>query len=318
MTWIESHQSLRMHPKTRRLARLLGVGVPDAIGRLHLLWWWALDYAPNGDLSSYVVEDIAEAMMWEDGADHLIQSLITAGFLDIAPVLSIHHWPDYAGRILDRRAANATRQRAWRERHRLKSGETVTDDHVIEGELLPNEHVTVTSVSRTGATVPNLPNLPNQTQGADALREQAQIASHDAPPNGGPSSTIFERYEERLKAEKANLPGILGEAYTEWFARAPDHGRLAFLTKRYGAGAVLSTMVSALPKIRNVDDPLDYIQQTLASRAKETKTNGRAVDTSEFNVSHGPEETIAEHNARVEARVEERKRARFSQPTPGA
>ena len=50
--WIESHQSLRDHPRKDQLAEELFVGrVPNdvanyaAVGILHYLWWWALDYA---------------------------------------------------------------------------------------------------------------------------------------------------------------------------------------------------------------------------------------------------------------------------------
>jgi hypothetical protein len=55
MAWLESHQSLRDHPKARRLARRLD-GLPASIGHLHALWWWCLDYAPNGDLTRYQVD----------------------------------------------------------------------------------------------------------------------------------------------------------------------------------------------------------------------------------------------------------------------
>src|SRR5687767_5633894 len=53
MAWIESHQEIARHPKTRKLARLLGGSVPTAIGHLHLLWWWAVDYAEDGWLGKY-------------------------------------------------------------------------------------------------------------------------------------------------------------------------------------------------------------------------------------------------------------------------
>jgi hypothetical protein len=50
--WIQSHQDVREHPKTRKLAARLRVNVPEAVGLLHLLWWWALSYASDGDLRS--------------------------------------------------------------------------------------------------------------------------------------------------------------------------------------------------------------------------------------------------------------------------
>ena len=45
MAWIESHQELWRHPKTKKLARLLGVSVPTVVGHLHGIWYWALDFS---------------------------------------------------------------------------------------------------------------------------------------------------------------------------------------------------------------------------------------------------------------------------------
>src|SRR5450756_2179828 len=74
-TWIKSHQSLRTHPKTRKLARRLDVRVPEAIGTLHCLWWWAVDYAEDGDLSKFDHDDIADACEWVGDADALIAAV---------------------------------------------------------------------------------------------------------------------------------------------------------------------------------------------------------------------------------------------------
>ena len=112
MSWIKSHQELARHPKTRKLARLLSISLPDALGRLHLLWWWALDYAEDGDLSKHDSADIADALLWEGEPDALIDALITSGFLDSDR--KIHDWWEYAGSLVEKRRANATRMRARR------------------------------------------------------------------------------------------------------------------------------------------------------------------------------------------------------------
>jgi len=39
VAWIESHQTLGQHPKTRKLARLLNISAPTAVGHLQFLWW---------------------------------------------------------------------------------------------------------------------------------------------------------------------------------------------------------------------------------------------------------------------------------------
>ena len=43
MAWIKSDQSLANHPKLILLARALGISKVEALGHLHLLWYWVLE-----------------------------------------------------------------------------------------------------------------------------------------------------------------------------------------------------------------------------------------------------------------------------------
>lgn len=52
MPWIESHTTRGRHPKTLKLARVSKVPRCHAIGMLHCLWWWAVEYAPDGRLGA--------------------------------------------------------------------------------------------------------------------------------------------------------------------------------------------------------------------------------------------------------------------------
>jgi hypothetical protein len=116
MPWIESHQELKDHPKTKRLCRILGITLPEAIGHLHLMWWYCLDYAQDGDVSfdRFSVEDIAEMACWTRDAHVFVDALTRAGFLETRDErLLIHDWDDYAGKLIDRRERNA---QAMRER----------------------------------------------------------------------------------------------------------------------------------------------------------------------------------------------------------
>lgn len=116
MAWIKSHQEIAQHPKTRRLARLLGEGLPCVIGRLHLLWWWALDYAEDGDLSRYEEADIADACQWDGDPEQLVEALVSVRFLDRADdQLVIHDWGDYAGRLIEKRQSEVQRVQRWRQ-----------------------------------------------------------------------------------------------------------------------------------------------------------------------------------------------------------
>jgi len=113
MAWIPSYQELARHPKTKKLSRLLDVSLPATLGHLHLLWWWALDYTDDGQLSRYEPADIAEAMQWEGDPAVLLDALVASGFVD--GDLHIHDWEFYTGGIVDKREKNRERQKRFRE-----------------------------------------------------------------------------------------------------------------------------------------------------------------------------------------------------------
>lgn len=144
MTWIRSHTELRDHPKSKKAARLLGVSVAQVIGHLHMLWWWASTYAPDGNLSDYTPDDIADAAGWDGDPEKFIAGLVECrfgtkiGFLeyDENHDLVIHDWDQHGGKDIERQKADAERQRRYRER--IKTD--VEDDR-------PHD-VTVTSASR--------------------------------------------------------------------------------------------------------------------------------------------------------------------------
>lgn len=108
MAWIQSHQEIWEHPKTDALMELLGIERVVAVGILHRLWWWAMDYAKDGNLQRYSALQIAHAMQWAGPSDELISALQTAGWLD--PNRTIHDWKEYGGKLLAKREAEAKRQ----------------------------------------------------------------------------------------------------------------------------------------------------------------------------------------------------------------
>lgn len=131
MAWIESHDDLATHPKTRRAARALGISIPTMMGHLHLLWHWCLKYAETGDLGDYDAMDIADAMMWEGDPDELIEALVNCGpgdrhgFLerDANGRLAVHDWLDYAGRLVQaRREASEAGAKGNHERWHVQRG----------------------------------------------------------------------------------------------------------------------------------------------------------------------------------------------------
>lgn len=196
MAWIESHQTLAGHPKTRKLAHLLGVSKPTAIGHLHCLWWWALDYAPEGDLSRYDALDIALGAEWEDDAGTLVDALVTVGFLDqdVDGTLVIHDWHDYAGKLIERKKANAERMRKARA-----SGDGPTNAAHDEDVQPRAAHVSSTYENvLSDQTIPNqtIPTEPNQTNNA---RERAAGANApDVDVHGQRFASFWSVYPKRV------------------------------------------------------------------------------------------------------------------------
>lgn len=216
--WIESHQSLRNHPKIKKAARLCGINEFEMIGRLHCLWWWALDYAPDGDVTKYNGEDIESAVDWNGTPYAFYNALVDCGFNGhcgllekIEDTIVIHDWHEYGGRLLEKREANAERMREKRA-----------------------THVQRTTAARAGATeqnntIQNIQNIQNNTSAEKAPRPRdplfdaiAKVTCTD-PATAGPS---IGKIESALK--KATPPYTpeevlkFGEDWPAWKDKPPS------------------------------------------------------------------------------------------------
>ena len=119
MAWFETHDTMARHPKTLKLARLLGVDRRYAVGLLHDLFSWGL-YAADKDglLQGLTEADIAQAMDYPlKKAGVLSSALVDAGYLDVSPDgYAIHDWYDYAGKLYDSREKNKAKNQRYRDR----------------------------------------------------------------------------------------------------------------------------------------------------------------------------------------------------------
>lgn len=150
MAWIESNQEIGRHPKTKKLARLLDISAVTAIGHLHYLWWWALDFAQDGYIGKYDEFDIAEACLWVGDHQSFVDALIQAGFVDKTESgLLIHDWFDYAGRLIIQKDIKKEKNKERVKRFRDKSAKPCNADVMLcNAPTVPNQ------------TVPD-PTLPN-------------------------------------------------------------------------------------------------------------------------------------------------------------
>lgn len=118
MAWIEVHQTLPSHRKIKALKRELKIKTPQAVGHMVMLWLWAIDNAPDGDLSSIDPDDIAEASEWPKSGSVFVEAMIHAGFLD--ENMQLHDWGEYAGLLMEKRDAKRANDRERQQRHRDK------------------------------------------------------------------------------------------------------------------------------------------------------------------------------------------------------
>lgn len=87
------------------------------IGHLHCLWWWAFDYAPDGNVSHFDDADLALAAEWEGEPAAFVAALTGCGAGNRAGFVSdgsLHDWDQYAGKYIEQRQRDADRKRVRR------------------------------------------------------------------------------------------------------------------------------------------------------------------------------------------------------------
>lgn len=114
MAYIEFHQALVTHKKVLKMAGALKMRRAHVLGHLALLWCWALDNAPDGDLTDIDDEAIKLAADWPKKAEAFIGAAIYAGFIDNGSGRVLHDWQDYGGKLVAERQASAQRMRKHR------------------------------------------------------------------------------------------------------------------------------------------------------------------------------------------------------------
>lgn len=191
MAWIESHQELGRHPKVKRLARKLNISLPAAVGHLQYFWWWALDYALDGDLSAYDPEDLADAALWEGDAQEFLNALLdcgpgnSCGFLerDKEGRLLIHDWGEYAGRFVHLKRA-ASESGAYGNHKRWHEGRGIHDPDCpyCLGDSGGESGTRSGGDSGANRTQPNL-TKPNQTKPSSPLPPSEGGEDDDDEPN---------------------------------------------------------------------------------------------------------------------------------------
>ena len=135
--WIPIDINFSSHPKTRKLARILEIPIPAAIGHMIALWTWAANYAKSGTLEKYDNEEIADAALIPAtaSADQFVDALIQARFLyEDEGVLVFSGWNKYTGKTIQKMASAAERKRKARARKKAEE-----EDQIETSEECPQD-----------------------------------------------------------------------------------------------------------------------------------------------------------------------------------
>ncbi len=130
MAWIELHQSLMNHKKIIRLKNVLKVEAPHAMGLVCNLWLWAVDNAPDGDLTEFSAEELSEVCGYKKDPNQFLKAMVDVGFIDKkGKKKQIHDWSEYTGRLMESREIRKeqARVRQAKRRERLKANKATEE-----------------------------------------------------------------------------------------------------------------------------------------------------------------------------------------------
>lgn len=188
MAWIESHQTLRKHPKLLHLCELTTWSINEAVGILHSLWWWTLDYAEDGDLSRYSSSQIALAIDAKlPDPSKLFSILIEVKFM--RNDLKIHDWWNYAGRYLTAKYKNNNPSK------------------LLKIERIYKRPIGKPKGNPTGKpldALPNLPNIPNIPKEKEV--EEKEIIQLHAEPSYENKSAPEQKAGQKAEPKKSIRP----------------------------------------------------------------------------------------------------------------
>ena len=131
MAWIEVHQHLKEHRKTRRFKNLMGITRAQAIGHLIMLWLWGIDNTDDhGIIMDADYDDIAIACDYHDDSHLIVNALITAGFIEKDEKndkLAIHDFEDYIGRLRDQKKRHREAQKRYADKSKVSQTDSQAD-----------------------------------------------------------------------------------------------------------------------------------------------------------------------------------------------
>jgi hypothetical protein len=99
------------HRRTRRLAAILRVAPPYALGLMEALWHVTAEHAPAGDVGRMSDQDLADELYWDGDAAELVGAYVKAGVLERhqSHRLVVHGWSEHADNAVRHKLKRAGR-----------------------------------------------------------------------------------------------------------------------------------------------------------------------------------------------------------------
>ena len=200
MPWIESHLEIQNHPKLLDLMNRLSWKKREAIGLLHLLWWWCLAYCPDGNLTRHPKEHLTLALeLGPIEGTKVINALIQSGWLDEKPYFRVHDWWNYVGQYLRIKFKNDPAK--WKRVQKLyRSGAGRCKGYISGGKTSLNHDL------------PTLTNMTNQQNSfpEEILKEWNEFAqTHGLAIVLELSDQRKKQIERRVREKHFDFPKIL-------------------------------------------------------------------------------------------------------------
>lgn len=301
--YVQAHQDLMSHRKTRRLARILKIPLTDAVGRLIFMWWWGLSHAQDG-LLKCDAQDIADIVMWEGDAEELLDALINcggagAGFIDRDEDgrLSLHDWNEHC-KIFEERAK--ARERAGKKKPQsAKPQPTKCEENLPQTAEIPRNSAKPSETSRNSAKLRPEIEIENEIETEMKTETEknnihpkgaAPAAKITLPPTPLPTSLPAEPLSEQppLPFEEPTTPPttVPSEPEPEIYpvADAPRAMRptAEYLLMKTGRIALTETELSALRTLEAHHVPA-RVQAEIDKAVERFKQRGRPLNQLRFD-----------------------------------
>lgn len=281
MAWIELHQSLSNHRKILRLKSLLKIEAPHAMGLVCNLWLWAVDNAPDGDLTAFSAEEIAEVCGYKGNAKTFLKKLVEAGFVDRQGKKKvIHDWDEYTGKLMEVREIRKQQARIRQANRRARLKETASEEENSEGSEPSGDDVTpchadVTRDNSVSHAHIQYSTVPNNISGGDdtcaCAREEEFVFVEDEeqPENIYHLNQLTKELVELSETVRGKFYQTVDKLFNAFWKRGPtefEYAQVYSLMRwhRY-------SKTEGWKELQMSDDDIELLSYAFESAAKANK-----------------------------------------------